>query len=77
MNLKDYTFDTSYQYNYKLIGVSVHRGPSSAAGHYVAYCEHFDGKWYIFNDYFANESSLKSCKGNGELPYVLIYKKIS
>lgn len=59
--------------NYNLIGVIEHLGPSSMAGHFIANCKHFDGKWYIFSDNNVREYG-NAYKSYG-LPYLLFYRR--
>ena len=58
---------------YDLIGVISHLGESSMEGHFIAYCKHFDEKWYIFNDSIVNKYDI-SKKFSG-IPYILFYKR--
>lgn len=56
---------------YELIGVISHLGESSMNGHFIAYCKHFDGRWYSFNDSSVTSSNPHSIKGT---PYILFYQ---
>ena len=71
-------FALNYEHSpkkFNLIGVVVYRGSSGDSGHYIAYCRHFDGQWYCFNDAVVTKCAFSDCKANGELPYVLFYVK--
>ena len=56
---------------YDLIGFICHLGESSMNGHFIAYCKHFDNKWYIFNDSFVTPYEINGISGT---PYLLFYK---
>jgi hypothetical protein len=58
--------------NYNLIAATFLYG-TSGAGHTVAFCKHFDGQYYIFDDtnYYIEE--LKNLKKNK--PFIIIYEK--
>jgi len=68
-------FDFGVPIKYRLIGVCTHFGSSGSFGHYVAYCKHPSGKWFIFNDSTVNECSKNSIYGGS--PYLLLYEKIN
>ena len=59
---------------YKLFGVISNIGKSSDESHIIAYCQHFDDNWYMFND------SIAKTVGEDELdngvPYILFYRNI-
>jgi ubiquitin C-terminal hydrolase len=68
-------FNFGFPIKYRLIGICIHFGSSGSYGHYVAYCKHPSGRWFIFNDSKVNECSKNSiCGGN---PYLLLYEKIN
>ena len=68
-------FNFGVPIKYKLIGICTHFGSSGSYGHYVAYCKHPSGRWFIFNDSFVNECSKNSIYGGS--PYLLLYEKIN
>ena len=68
-------FNFGFPIKYRLIGICTHIGSSGSYGHYIAYCKHPSGRWFIFNDSKVNEVSKNSiCSGN---PYLLLYEKIN
>ena len=72
LDLSNYITNPMSPKNYELIGVISHLGESSMEGHFIAYCKHFDGSWYLFND-----SIVKQVSGDGMysgIPYILFYK---
>ena len=72
LDLSNYITNPMSPKNYELIGVISHLGESSMEGHFIAYCKHFDGNWYLFND-----SIVKQVAGDGMysvIPYILFYK---
>ena len=72
LNLSDYISNPSSPKFYELIGVISHFGESSMGGHFIAYCKHFDGCWYIFND-----STVRQINEDDDfkgIPYILFYK---
>ena len=72
LDLSNYITNPMSPKNYELIGVISHLGESSMEGHFIAYCKHFDGNWYLFND-----SIVKPVAGDGMysgIPYILFYK---
>ena len=76
LDLSNYIFNPYSPKEYSLRGVICHRGSSNSAGHYVAYCKHFDNKWYCFDDNNVLDASFSDCKKGGNLPYVLFFEKI-
>ena len=50
-----------YKAKYELIGATFLIG-SSGGGHTIAYCKHFDGKYYLFNDNRYEEKLLNELK---------------
>ena len=72
MDINDY-LERKIKKKYELIGVIEHLGDSGPAGHFIANCKHFDGKWYIFSD-----SAIK-CTGKVYekygIPYLLFYRR--
>ena len=72
LDLSQYISNPSSPKSYELIGVISHLGESSMEGHFIAYCKHFDGGWYLFNDGIVTQD-----EGNGVyngIPYILFYK---
>ena len=59
---------------YNLIGVISHIGESSMNGHFLAFCKHFDGKWYCFNDGMVSKLGSMNDIYSG-IPYILFYQK--
>ena len=58
---------------YKIFGIVTHFGPSSMAGHFIAFCKSFvDGKWYKCNDSIVSPSSFHEARNTG-VPYILFY----
>ena len=57
---------------YNLIGVISHLGESSMDGHFIAYCKHFDGNWYLFND--AKATPVNDDGMYKGIPYILFYQ---
>lgn len=57
---------------YSLLGGTILYG-SKGRGHTVAFCKHFDGKYYIFNDSSYERTSFEKIKRNKI--YLLFYKK--
>ena len=58
---------------YKLFGIVTYFGPSSMAGHFIAFCKSFvDGNWYKCNDSMVTPSSFHEAKNTG-VPYILFY----
>ena len=72
LNIKDYVEESTSDKFYDLIGVICHIGKSSMEGHFIAYCKHFDNKWYVFNDSFVSPHQEKVIY-NGT-PYILFYQ---
>ena len=60
--------------NYDLIGVISHLGESSMSGHFLAFCKHFDDKWYCFNDGIVSPLNSNDDIYKG-VPYILFYQK--
>ena len=72
IDLSKYITNPESPKSYELIGVISHLGQSSLEGHFIAYCKHFDGSWYIFNDSIVKQiGEKKDFKG---IPYILFYK---
>ena len=72
IDLSKYITNPESPKSYELIGVISHLGQSSLEGHFIAYCKHFDGCWYIFNDSIVKQiDEKKDFKG---IPYILFYK---
>ena len=69
--LKSYNIEEKYN----LVGVINHYG-NLVCGHYTAYCKnHYDGKWYKFDD--SNETEIKEESVVTNEAYVLLFKKTS
>ena len=75
LDLSEFCVSDSSPKIYNLCGVIVHLGPSGNSGHYIAYCKHFDDKWYCFNDSIATKCKFEDCFEGNNLPYVLFYVK--
>ena len=77
LNLKsfiDQDNDKEFNFNYKLISILTHSGPSSSSGHYTACCLTDKGKFYHFNDEYVQEITNKKQLFKDE-PYLLFYKR--
>ena len=72
LDLNQYIKNPSSPKSYELIGVISHLGESSMEGHFIAYCKHFDGNWYLFNDSIVTQKEINGVY-NGT-PYILFYK---
>jgi len=59
---------------YKLIAVFSHIGRKGSRGHYIAYCQNNENKWYEFNDSCVSEAKFEEVNSNS--PILLIYKKL-
>jgi ubiquitin C-terminal hydrolase len=57
---------------YELIGATFLLG-SSGAGHTIAYCKHFDGNYYLFNDNAYQKVELYQLKSYN--PFLLFYER--
>ena len=68
-------------YQYELICVLTHLGPSGMAGHFIAFCKSpVDGNWYCYNDSEVSECIDPRQYKTGqieEIPYVLFYQKLN
>ena len=64
--------DIKYNTKYDLIGATFLYG-SSGAGHTVAFCKHFDNKYYLFNDRICSEKKLEDLKNNKA--FLLFYER--
>ena len=73
LNISEFEEKTIGKGEYILIGVIEHLGPSSNAGHFIANCRNFDGKWYIFSD-STIKGPLNKYKSYG-VPYLLFYTR--
>ena len=73
LDLSQYISNPESPKLYELIAVISHLGESSMEGHFIAYCKHFDGSWYLFNDSIAKQDEGKGVY-NG-IPYILFYQK--
>ena len=70
--------EKSVPVNYRLLGIIVHKGPSSMDGHFIAYCRGIENKqkWYQLNDALVSEATFSEIKNSG-MPYVLFYENIN
>ena len=57
--------------NYRLYALTIHHGTLSG-GHYVAYAEREDGKWYNFND--ERFQQVKESEALKQQAYLLFYR---
>ena len=64
--------DIKYNTRYGLIGATFLYG-SSGAGHTVAFCKHFDNKYYLFDDSTYSEKKLEDLKNNKA--FLLFYER--
>jgi len=64
--------DIKYNTKYDLIGATFLYG-SSGAGHTVAFCKHFDNKYYLFDDSICSEKKLENLKNNKA--FLLFYER--
>ena len=51
--------EKQYNTKYELLGATSLYG-SSGAGHTIAFCKHFDNKYYIFDDNLVYEEKLEN-----------------
>ena len=74
LDLDDVTEEIEYKSNtkYKLLGATFLYG-TSGAGHTIAFCKHFDGKYYIFDDTKYYERKLENLKK--DKPFIIFYEK--
>ena len=73
INIRDYVQEDKNNQNFRLIGAVIHRGTSSANGHYISYCRSEDKNLYCFNDSIVTLTKfeeLEKCS-----PYILFYEK--
>ena len=80
LELKNYiSQDIHKQKIYDLIGFIEHAG-SEYGGHYTSKCKNFiDEKWYIFNDSFADQTTVSSLSNNyvkSQTVMILFYQRI-
>ena len=62
---------------YQLYAVICHLGPSSMAGHFVAYCRNsIDKQWYLYNDAMVTKCERPQQYNDG-MPYILFYKALT
>ena len=72
LNISKFTKKDDSPKFYDLIGVISHLGESSMEGHFIAFCKHFDGNWFLFNDSIVkNVSEQDIFRGT---PYILFYQ---
>ena len=76
INIKGFVDDSnkSLSIQYTLIAVCSYIGYSGSTGHYIAYCQNNENKWYEFNDSSVTETEFD--KVNSYSPEILIYKKL-
>jgi ubiquitin carboxyl-terminal hydrolase 2/21 len=62
---------------YHLYAIVSHIGPSSMAGHFIAFCKSpIDGKWYKFNDAIVDYvGEFNNNVSNFGTPYILFYER--
>jgi len=62
---------------YHLYAIVTHIGPSSMAGHFIAFCKSpIDGKWYKFNDAIVDYvGDFNNNVSNFGTPYILFYER--
>ena len=81
LNIEKYVVDKKYgeNYNYELICVLTHIGPSGMSGHFIAFCKSpVDGNWYCYNDAQVSKCNDPRSPSNNHIesiPYVLFYQK--
>ena len=81
LNIEKYVIDKKYgeNYNYELICVLTHLGPSGMAGHFIAFCKSpVDNNWYCYNDAQVSKCIDPRSPSNNQIesiPYVLFYQK--
>ena len=75
LDIKEYIHNTAIKHGkYYLIGMVVHSGDSSLAGHFVAYCRmDKNSKWFLYNDAFVSEVEDIEAKFKENKPYILFY----
>ena len=75
LDIKEYIHNTAFKHGkYYLIGMVVHSGDSSLAGHFVAYCRmDKNSKWFLYNDAFVSEEEDIEAKFKENKPYILFY----
>ena len=75
LDIKEYIHNTAFKHGkYYLIGMVVHLGDSSLAGHFVAYCRmDKNSKWFLYNDAFVSEEEDIEAKFKENKPYILFY----
>ena len=75
LDIKKYIHNESYKHGkYYLIGMVVHSGESSMAGHFIAYCRmDKKSKWYCYNDAWVYECEDIEKKLSENKPYILFY----
>ena len=81
LNIEKYVIDkkNGENYNYELICVLTHLGPSGMAGHFIAFCKSpVDNNWYCYNDAQVSKCIDPRSQSNNQIesiPYVLFYQK--
>ena len=81
LNIEKYVQDKKKgdNYNYELICILTHIGPSGMAGHFIAFCKSpIDNNWYCYNDAIVSKCIDPRNQSNKQIegiPYVLFYQK--
>ena len=75
LDIKKYIHNDIYKHGkYYLIGMVVHSGESSMAGHFIAYCRmDKNSKWFCYNDAWVYECDDIEKKLSENSPYILFY----
>ena len=75
LDIKKYIYNPDFKHGkYYLIGMVVHSGESSMAGHFIAYCRmDKNSKWFCYNDAYVTECNDIEEKFNVNKPYILFY----
>ena len=75
LDIKKYIHNQFFKHGkYYLIGMVVHSGESSLAGHFFAYCRmDKNAKWFCYNDAFVDEVTNIEEKLKENKPYILFY----
>ena len=81
LNIEKYVVDKTCTNNfqYELICVLTHLGPSGMSGHFIAFCKSpKNGKWHCYNDAKVSEIDDPRYVNDIEgIPYVLFYQKFN
>ena len=75
LDIKKYIHNPGCKHGkYYLIGMVVHSGESSMAGHFIAYCRmDKNAKWFCYNDAWVTECNNIEEKLSQNCPYILFY----